>query len=161
MFEVGDWVKVIPSTYVNLAKRFLNYPNSWRDSDPENDSDVALGGIYKINSVAVDRNNKWYCLLKSDLNNMGKMLHDDLRCVSSVSKCPFNVGDNVRFKPSCSTLDEEYLIKAFEKSYNFSDKNKIYTITFVLNEYYIFLNYPRGHELATPFRWEDFELSEE
>lgn len=157
MYKVGDVVKVIPESYIDLAKGFLNSPNTWKTCNPKIDTHLMLGGVYKLLSVESSNQGDWYSLISEGVNNLGKLRAEFLTLDSSVKRCPFNVGDKVIFDPKCLEEDRNFLISILDKTYGISSTNRTREVTYVLNDYYIFVDFPKDHPNAYPFRWMDFK----
>jgi hypothetical protein len=156
MFNIGDNVRVIPNSYIALAKHYFNYRDCWNFSTPEIDEKLMLGGTYKILSKNFNAKHKWYVLLKNNINCMGQISEDFLINEEDFNKCKFKIGEKLKFNPTCTDSDKQYL-SAFNTSYSFDEEDQIYEVTHILNNYYIFLKYPKESEYAYPFRWIDFK----
>lgn len=157
MLKVGDWVRVVPNSYIFLSKAGLNHPHFWNESDYLKDQYLMLGGRYKILSIDSDEKQSWYSLLTHGVNNSECVLADSLALDKELSVCPFSVGEKVTFNPNCSSEDMQYLMRSTKRYYDLFDSGRIYEVTSVLNDQYIFLDYPKQHECAYPFRWVDFQ----
>lgn len=154
-FQVGERVRVIPASYVDLAKGFFNSPVHWANARASDD-EIMLGATYEILGSRMEGTRVWYCLLSSDRNNSGMILRSFLRFAREVPNCEFVEGDEVRFAPKCNSSDIYFLKTAMSTCYEFSDPTRSYVVRSVLNGYYIFLNYGIDDGCAFPFRWEDF-----
>lgn len=156
MFQVNDVVRLIPSNYDCIHKSY-NLHNYWYAYNAVTDEHVMLGGKYCILTIAKNDNGYiFYSLLPNAINYGGSVLGDDLLLDVDVKNCPFKVGDSVKF----ALTDDEAKRQAFplwNKAYSFDDKNAIYKVTAVLNDFYIFLNYEKDALNSAPFRWDNFE----
>lgn len=156
-FRVGDDVRAIPHSYSILSKAFLNDESAWHTADAQHDSRVMLGGAYSILSVRNTTAGSIYKVLPHAIES--DSLDDHTAALSKdVRKCPFQIGDRLLFRPQWSSQDFEFLKPLITLHYAFDSKDRTHAVTFVLNDYYVFVDYDKCHSLAFPFRWCDFEL---
>jgi hypothetical protein len=154
MYKINDRVRVIPPGYIDVAKGGLLYRDAWNAVNLKKDDRVMLGGSYKILSQVKSNDTTWVTLIENQENQMGTVPERFLVREEDFDKCPYKVGDKVKFSASCNDSDKEYLL-AFNKP--FADPNHIYEIKGVLNEYYIFIDCEINDDYAYPFRWVDFK----
>ena len=159
MFQVGDWVRLIPDSYIHLAKGGFNQRHTWSLRGDNDDAHLILGGKYQIRSIHFSGKNKWHSLLEN--NKAGHVLENIIRPDNDVPSCQFIVGDTVIFRPQCSDQDIRYLTLALKKCYGLSQVGRVFEIKAVLNDYYIFLDYSQSDGCAYPLRWLDFKLANE
>lgn len=159
MYKIADKVKVIPSSYIDLSKTFLNYRETWNKVNTERDEHLMLGGEYTIRSVENTTIGIFYKLIEGGTNNSGKASERQIKLANNVMSCPFHVGDRVVFSPKCSEEDIQYL-EALGYGVRASDPPaKEHKVTAILNDYYVFVDVPKNDPRSFPFRWIDFELS--
>jgi hypothetical protein len=155
MFNIDSIVRVIPYSYVGLFKTY-NYVDNWNKTNVQEDDCVMLGGTYQVLEIEKEENgNLFYSLLPKGVNKRGWVFEKYLLLNEDVKNCSFNVGDNVVFDLS----EEEVKHQSFplwNKAYSFDDKSKVYKITEILNEFYIFLDYEKSDPNSAPFRWDNF-----
>lgn len=155
MFKNLQKVRVIPPTYIDVAKGGLLYRDNFCESDLEKDTLVMLGGLYKVRKQEKSNNKIWVELIEPKTHSHTV---PDYFLVEeeNFEACPFKVGDKVRFRPKCSEQDRQYLT-AGDRIYSLNDPEKIYEIKDILNKYYIFLDCKRNEDISFPFRWVDFK----
>jgi hypothetical protein len=155
MFNTNDLVRLIPKTYINIFKGY-NSLYHWDSTSVNTDRYVMLGGIYKVLKIIHSSNGSiYYSLLANPENGNASIFEDDLIVSSEVKDCPFKVGDKVVLALSEDEIKRQYF-PVDHRSYNFKDKNTVYTVTEVLNDFYIFLDYEKNDTRSAPFRWDNF-----
>jgi hypothetical protein len=157
MFNLDDQVRLIPKTYASIFKGY-NSPYNWDSTSLDTDGYVMLGGAYKILKInRLSNGVSYYSLLANPENGNGSIIEDDLILNGSVKNCSFKLGDKVVFALSDDEIKCQYF-PVDHQSYNFRDKSTAYTVTEVLNNFYIFLDYKKGDTHSAPFRWDNFAL---
>ncbi len=156
--NVGDLVRVIPRSYHDLIKSGFNHPSAWHRPDPVRDRDIALGGRYEVLELAPP-NGTCVRLLQSVKEQKGWIDESYLWLDQEVDDCPYQAGDRVYFRPTA--FDEDSLSLRQRSRYDFRNADKSHVITFVLNRFYIFLDFKPDHPYATPFRWIGFTLGQD
>jgi|SRR5690606_446849 len=162
MISVGDKIKVIPKSYIDLAKAGLNQPDSWAAPNQDTKT-IMLGGEYKVlaissmpSSYPTGSDERFYKLLE-DGSSYDALPEKYILPISEFHNCPYKKRDLVFFRPKCSEQDKAYLKSIFSSIYRFDDNEKRYEITDIINDYYIFINFDKASPFSFPFRWEDFE----
>ncbi len=155
-FEIGDEVRVIFSSYEGLAKNFF-YQDSLQESCPESDRKIMLGAKYKILDVKRSNSGISYKLLANSNESDGFIGGFSLRKSGSAQTSPFELGDFIKFRPTCSEADKKYLLFLFDSTLGLSDPNKTYKVSRILNGYYIFIEDSKVGAVNYPFRWQEFK----
>ena len=154
-YKTGDKVVFIPRDYSWISKNFFLYPQKWKASNPDTDTNLMLGGKYVVLDTCRSNGYDLYKLLNS-CSGIGTATVEELASDDQAIYCPFKVGDTVVANPKTKS-NSAWMETCYESSYFFSDKSKLHVIREVLNDYYIFLDYDRGHGASVPLIWEDFE----
>jgi hypothetical protein len=156
MFNVGDKVKVITPSYVQMSKGFFLDMETWNGSDPDSDEWAMLGGEYQVLELIKEPGQEFFSLLANGVNNRGVVISTFLMLSDSVRRCEFRVGDLVVFTPACDENDQEMLRIRCEGELDLFEPSSKFKVASILNEYYIFLELPQGEGNSGPFCWRDF-----
>lgn len=151
MFNVGDKVKVIPESYIDILRHDFRQIMKFKMAFPEAEDLVMLGGTYSVLSTQQQPNGNFYKLL----SHAAPTHQDFLELADNVMLCPYNVGDEVIFQPQCSAMELASLQEILHAS-RLDKPDIMHRITYVLNEYYIFVDFEFESPWAFPFRWTDF-----
>jgi hypothetical protein len=161
MIKLGDKVKVIPHSYIDLAKRDLHQQHALEEASAEEGKSIMLGGVYQVLAIEQEFSpltkkvtGVFYKLIPGD-SKAGNISGSFLLPLNEVELCPFKVNDLILFRPKCSQQDLEYL-KILD-SLGLNDRDKVHKATSILNDYYIFIDRPIDDPYAFPFRWIDFQ----
>ena len=154
MINKGDAVRVIPSSYFSLCKRYFNYPDSWMPADSQNNEKVMLGGKYKVLDIHTEKSGTYFKLIEKNNDYQGEIHENFVKLDSNIIVCPFSVGDKVVFDLSPDRAREYINIL---HQFDYDDKNKVHEVKYILNDYYVFIDYGLDDLNAFPFEWKDLK----
>ena len=154
-FKLGDKVVLLPRTYEDIGKSLLLYRERWNASNPKSDIHLMLGGKYTVLEIFEERGETSYELLENSRRQMGNSWERSLIFEEELNHCPYKVGDTVVVDPR-NERSRKWLETVYKHGYSFSDHFRKHTVTGILNDYYIFLDYDQDDPWAVPLIWEDF-----
>lgn len=156
MYKVGDVVRLIPPSYIELSKAGLLQPECWKEPDLTPGQHTMLGGRYTVLEVSVNNGRNVYTLIEAGHGVTSNRDGEDFLVLDKdVENCPYQVGDKVLFRPKCSAIDVKDLTTL--EAWNLQDPDTVHEVRGIINNYYIVIDYEVGHIHSHPLRWIDFE----
>src|SRR3569623_704500 len=116
--KVGDVVRVIPESYLELCKAGLSNQACWKQSTGPNDEHGMLGGRYVVMAL---RETKYGVFYDLTFNKNDSWRDDFVVLDKYVENAPFRVGDKGVYRPKCTGFDLPMLESS--RSFSLHDPN--------------------------------------
>jgi hypothetical protein len=155
---LGDEVRFIITSYYELMKSEYNQPYFF--NEPNSDfSSIMLGGCYLVSRIG---ENEWGTKV-FDLAIGNHIVSRDVpssyfKKNSPINLCNYKKNDYLKFQPKSSQENVDFLTRLFPKI-DFLNEQTKFTITRVINSYYLLVEKIGGGNIDFPLLWTDFIIA--
>lgn len=158
---MGDRVRWVYPNYFIAMKCDYSQKIYWGNPE-DNRENLMIGGEYEV--IGIERDQIFFKMYKLNHCNISVTRKFIIKSTKDTT-CPFQMNDEVFFRPKCSKKEAKYIEMA-NPTLNLNQKYKIVKI---INNYYVVLNMPYPDEwkqympedqiedISIPFRWIDLE----